>query len=298
MSQIAMERPVVFDCQGEELLGMLHPAENAAPQHGVLLIVGGPQYRVGSHRQFVLLARALAQAGVPVLRFDYRGMGDSSGRLRDFGEVEADIRAALDVFHAEFPTVQQVTLWGLCDAASAACFYAPTDRRVAGLVLLNPWVRTEQGEARAVLKHYYWRRLASRDFWRKLFSGGLSLAKSLRDLRDVRRKAGASAQSTGQDMELPERMLHGLQQFRGRVLLVLSGHDLVAQEFQDLVDREPRWNAVLTGGRVTTRAMPDADHTFSLAVHSEAVARLTIDWQSQAENAVAGLGSPDVRVSR
>jgi alpha/beta superfamily hydrolase len=49
----------------------------------VLVIVGGPQYRAGSHRQFTLLARSLAEQGFAVLRFDYRGMGDSTGAMRD-----------------------------------------------------------------------------------------------------------------------------------------------------------------------------------------------------------------------
>jgi len=54
-------------------------ADAAAADTGVLIVVGGPQYRVGSHRQFVMLARFLADHGVPCMRFDYRGMGDVSG---------------------------------------------------------------------------------------------------------------------------------------------------------------------------------------------------------------------------
>ena len=80
MSQAAStgrEQAFTFDCDGESLLGLLHrPAADApadAEQTGVVIIVGGPQYRAGSHRQFVHLARALAGAGHPVLRFDVRG---------------------------------------------------------------------------------------------------------------------------------------------------------------------------------------------------------------------------------
>ncbi|KAB8057318.1 hydrolase 1, exosortase A system-associated, partial [Janthinobacterium violaceinigrum] len=58
------------------LVGILSLPAAPGPR-GVLIVTGGPQYRVGSHRQFVLLARALAAQGVPVLRFDLRGMGDS-----------------------------------------------------------------------------------------------------------------------------------------------------------------------------------------------------------------------------
>ena len=57
------ERGLVFRCAGEELVGILHPAPGAT---GVVIVVGGPQYRVGSHRQFLLLARRLAASGIPV----------------------------------------------------------------------------------------------------------------------------------------------------------------------------------------------------------------------------------------
>ncbi|WP_229425323.1 hydrolase 1, exosortase A system-associated [Massilia sp. Se16.2.3] len=104
----------------------------------MLVVVGGPQYRAGSHRQFTLLARDLADAGIPALRFDYRGMGDSEGDLQTFEHVEDDLRAAIDRFFLEVPGMREVVLWGLCDGASAAAMYAPQDARVSGLVLLNP----------------------------------------------------------------------------------------------------------------------------------------------------------------
>ena len=89
------ERALVFECGGARLLGILSlPAGGAATAtRGVLVVVGGPQYRAGSHRQFTLLARALAGDGVAVLRFDYRGMGDSEGAARSFDTVEDDLRA-------------------------------------------------------------------------------------------------------------------------------------------------------------------------------------------------------------
>ena len=78
------EVPFIFDCQGESLIGILHQPVNAA-SIGILIVVGGPQYRVGSHRQFLLLARSLSANDIPVLRFDYRAMGDSGGNDGDGG---------------------------------------------------------------------------------------------------------------------------------------------------------------------------------------------------------------------
>ena len=73
---------LLFNCAGETLVGVLArpPSSQLQGSLGVVIIVGGPQYRAGSHRQFVSLARALAAAGHAVLRFDYRGMGGQQRR--------------------------------------------------------------------------------------------------------------------------------------------------------------------------------------------------------------------------
>jgi len=141
MNPGCVERPLFFDCEGFALLGVIAEPELPA-RVGVVIVVGGPQYRAGSHRQFVLLARSLAEAGVASLRFDLRGMGDSEGPRTDFEHAQADIRAAIDALCGAVPRVEQVVLWGLCDGASASALYAGGDRRVAGLALFNPWVRT------------------------------------------------------------------------------------------------------------------------------------------------------------
>ena len=103
------ERALVFDCEGESLVGILSGAGLPAVR-GVLIVVGGPQYRVGSHRQFALLARHLAEHGVPTLRFDYRGMGDSDGEVRTFEGVGADIRCAIDRFFDNVPGLKDVVI--------------------------------------------------------------------------------------------------------------------------------------------------------------------------------------------
>jgi exosortase A-associated hydrolase 1 len=278
---------VQFSCGPDRLLGILHPAASDS-ERGVLVVVGGPQYRVGSHRQFVLLARALAAADTPVLRFDYRGMGDSEGEARTFEGVAEDLRAAIDAFQRELPWLREVVIWGLCDAASAALLYAHTDARVRGLVLLNPWVRTEAGVARAYVKHYYLARLVNPDLWRKILSGAFDYQASLRSLWQNAKAAlgktgavtfaapAADGQSPGtQDgvPSLPDRMAEGLARFGGRVLIILSGRDLTADEFRDTVRTSRRWRSLMTDPGLVLHELSDADHTFSSA-----------KWRTQAES--------------
>lgn len=282
----ASETPVVFDCQGDALLGMIHAADSSAST-GVLIIVGGPQYRVGSHRQFLLLARHLATEGIPCMRFDVRGMGDSEGKARCFDQLDQDIAAAIDCFLNSCPHLTQVVLWGLCDGASAATFYAYQDSRVTGLVLLNPWVFTEQGEAKAYLKHYYLQRLLSRDFWRKVFSFKFDYVASLGSLFNLLRRAltknhvdqsADTLTKVDENLILPVRVRECLKQFSHPVLLILSGRDLTADQFKDVVHSDPQWQALLHDSRFTRHDFAEADHTFSSQTWRDQVADWSAAW--------------------
>lgn len=267
-----VDSALLFDCLGESLLGVLSEPAHEASDVAVLVVVGGPQYRVGSHRLFVLLSRGLAARGYPCLRFDCRGMGDGSGAARSFEQFPDDIRAAIDCLFARIAGLRTVVLWGLCDGASAACLYAPQDSRVGGLVLLNPWVRTAAGQARTYLRHYYLQRLMSKDFWRKLLGGGWSPGRSLSGLGD----AVSQARSGGGDVasSLPGRMAAGLREAGRPFLVVLSGRDYVAREFEAAA-AGPAWTCL--GGRSDAH-LAAADHTFSNATHVAEVCRLTADW--------------------
>jgi exosortase A-associated hydrolase 1 len=279
------ERALAFACRGAWLYGILSlPDVTSAPHpRGVLIVVGGPQYRAGSHRQFTLLARDLAAAGIPAMRFDYRGMGDSEGDLQTFENVEDDLRAAIDRFFLEVPGLQEVVLWGLCDGASAAAMYAPLDARVSGLVLLNPWVRTEEGQARATIKHYYRDRLFDARLWKKIRSGQFDVKASVSSLWDNVGKAFGPGRRTapaaaGAGAPLPERMQSALSRFGGRVLVVLSGADLTAQEFADLSSRPGAWQRLLATPRFTRQQIDKADHTFSRRPWQDQVSNWTRDW--------------------
>jgi exosortase A-associated hydrolase 1 len=279
------ERAVSFPCHGAWLYGILSLPQVPAtpPARGVLIVVGGPQYRAGSHRQFTLLARDLANSGIPAMRFDYRGMGDSEGEVQTFENVDDDLRAAIDRFFAEVPGMSEVVLWGLCDGASAAAMYAPQDARVAGLVLLNPWVRTEEGAARATIKHYYKERLFDAALWKKIGSGQFDVKDSVRSLWDnvgkaFGPKADSGASAADDAAPLPARMQGALTRFTGRVLVVLSGADLTAQEFADLSSRPGAWQQLLGSSRFTRQQIDKADHTFSHRPWQDQVSGWTRDW--------------------
>ncbi|HEY0060987.1 MAG TPA: hydrolase 1, exosortase A system-associated [Telluria sp.] len=270
---MAEQRALSFACGGDWLYGVVQVP--AAPhQRGVLVVVGGPQYRAGSHRQFTLLARSLADQGVATMRFDYRGMGDSEGAMRDFESVGEDLHAAIDTFFQQVPQLQEVVLWGLCDAASAALLYARGDARVRGMVLLNPWVRTESGAAKATIKHYYRGRLLEGAFWKKIVSGKFDVRAAALSL--VRLLGAASVKPASG--ALPDRMHDALARFPGKALVILSGADLTAREFEDLAGASDKWQRLMQSTSITRHALPKADHTFSRRDWQDQVARWTAQW--------------------
>lgn len=286
----ACEQAINFSTEDSNLVGILHTPDSAR-QRGIVLVVGGPQYRIGSHRQFVLISRALSAQGYPVLRFDYRGMGDSEGEWQGFEHISDDIQSAIDALCREVPAIEGVVIWGLCDAASAATFYAPADPRVEGMVLLNPWVRSEQGAARAYLKHYYLERLLSSGFWLKIRQGQFDFSGSVKSVWSLIRQAGSvrrgnsdGAASAGgyatpkTAVPLAERMFLSLQAFPGRVLLVLSGNDLTAAEFKDSVKGSRPFARLLRERRFTTEHLDESDHTFSRQEWRDRVVDATLAW--------------------
>lgn len=291
------ETAFTFPCGEADLVGVLHVPEGR-PRGGVVIVVGGPQYRAGAHRQYVLLARRLAQEGVAVLRFDLRGMGDSGGEFRGFEDCGDDIGAAVAALLAHVPDVPSVTLWGLCDGATAIAFHlaeGAADARVTGAVLLNPWARTERTEAAARAQHYYARRLVSREFWRKLLRGGVALGPALaqagRSLgallanRLGRSKSGATGtmRLSGGRAPLPDRLAAALERLPVPALLVLSGRDLTAREFETAVLDRPAVTRRVQAGHLRIHRLPRANHTFSAPPWRDQVLGWTLDVITRGE---------------
>jgi len=131
--------PIVFgDC-----FGWLHPARGPeVTGRGVVLCSPYGYEAICAHRGMRRLAETLAAAGMPVLRFDYPGTGDSAGdeapdRIADWLD---GIEMAADRLCRE-AGITEVALCGLrLGATLAAMAAARRPGRVAALALLAPVV--------------------------------------------------------------------------------------------------------------------------------------------------------------
>jgi exosortase A-associated hydrolase 1 len=273
------EQGVVFSCGDNRLIGIATVPETTADV-GVLIMVGGPQYRVGSHRQFTSLARSLGEAGIASFRFDFSGMGDSEGPKREFDGTVEDVRAAIDAFFAAAPGISRLVLWGLCDAASSAMMFAHRQAEVVGMILLNPWVHSGEYAPEMKLTHFYRPFLSSTKKWRNLVSGKKKIIPTLKELgRDTLAIVeNRSIYSYSSIQPFVKDMLEGLKGFQHGVLIVLSEDDLTASEFSSLVAHDVQWGEVMSRPSIEINTVAAADHTFSRSSWKKEVSDLTIEW--------------------
>lgn len=260
------EAPLIFpggDAGQGSLVGVeTVPAGRTPALLGVVVVVGGPQTRVGSHRQFVLLARGLAARGIAVLRFDYAGMGDSAGPLPDFERAAGDIRAATDVLLSRHPGMRGVMLWGLCDGAAAALLHAPHDPRVLGVIGANPWARSPRTQAAAIASTHYRAQLRSGRFWLRLLRGEVAIASALRSAVGIvlqARRRDAPARDGNTPAPLPTRLQAAIGALRVPVRFLLCPADLTGAEFEQVMAPA----GLLARDGVSTLRFEGADHTFS-----------------------------------
>ena len=126
-----MEQTITFISDGFGLRGFLHQPEGAGKRPGIVLCHGfGGSCRGAGHPE---LAKALEQAGYVVLRFDFRGCGQSEGRRGDVivDEEIADLRNAIDFLMTQ-PSVDgtRIGVIGASLGGSVAVEVAASDARV------------------------------------------------------------------------------------------------------------------------------------------------------------------------
>jgi len=176
-----VRRHVTFVCQGETLAATL---DDAAGTTGLLIVSGGNEIRVGAHRGMASLAAQIAATGHPVLRFDRRGIGDSTGFNHGFMASARDIAAALAALRSLQPQLRAVVGFGNCDAATALVLHATN---CEALVLGNPWVVEPSGDLPppAAVRGYYAARLRDPKAWLALLRRGIDLRRFVKGVRQA-----------------------------------------------------------------------------------------------------------------
>ena len=139
-----MIKPVIFRNEGQNLVGILHipdglSYEGRAP--GIVMFHGFTGNKSEAHRLFVHVARSLCDSGFIVLRFDFRGSGDSDGDFEDTtlpGEVSDAERALSLLMRQRYIDRARVGVLGLSMGGRVAAILASMDARIRFAILYSP----------------------------------------------------------------------------------------------------------------------------------------------------------------
>ena len=128
--------------QEQQLNGILHsPTGFDAPCPAIAFFHGFTGTKVEPHRIFVKTARQLASIGFYVLRFDFRGSGDSAGDFSEMtisGEISDAIKS-IDVLTAmQGVDPERIGILGLSMGGCVAACVSGQDARVKSTVMWAP----------------------------------------------------------------------------------------------------------------------------------------------------------------
>jgi uncharacterized protein len=282
---------VVFpNREGLKLFGILHrPVDVPEREVGVIFLSPGVKSRVAPHRLYVKMTESLLQQGYPVLRFDFFGLGDSEGELpeKDLVDLYATVQdgryiddtlCAMDWMEQRL-RVKQFVLAGLCGGALTGLFAAAQDQRVRGVLGLGLPVALD-GRSSDPSRFMTQGQLESlgETYLRKIFKPGawirvLTLKTDFRMLwRSVRRRlfpARPSAEAAD-----PNETVSNLNPLfppafysflvnGGKLLLVFSGADRLAWEFEEKFAAPSGDSLQGLGEGYEVHTIPNANHILS-----------------------------------
>jgi len=253
-----LEKPVTFNRDGKQMVGMLHVPRKTAPKYpAVLLLHGFTGNKAECHFLFTKLARALADAGFVCLRFDFLGSGDSQGEFEDMtilSELE-DAKVGLK-FLSEQPEVdtERIGVLGLSMGGCVAALLAGENLSLKSLVLWSAVARPDN------FKRYldeFPKQYRNDQNWYLDFNG-FSLGKNFYEI-------------------LPEvKPLESVQCFEGSALIIHGENDqsvplTAAYDYQNVLNSRSQ-------GTTELFTIENADHVFSSIPLTNQVISKTVAW--------------------
>lgn len=228
---------------------------------------GGALRHTGPNRAWVEAARRWAARGVPTVRVDLGGIGDSEGEegCVSNSDLYAPLRtreacALLDQL-PERGLPARFVLGGLCSGAYWSLHAALADQRVAGILLINLYAffwseelvaERQTGRSLSALRGYGWRRLANRNVSVR------HMREAASSLRPSRLRAGAGHPVEREQSAQIELALDTLRDQGTQALLLLSRGEGLSDQLQrqGVVGELRRWP------NLTLETIPSTDHMF------------------------------------
>lgn len=252
-----METPVVFDCKGQQIVGMLHLPDGRAKVPGALLLHGFTGHKAEIHRMFVKLARKLAAHGIGSLRFDFRGCGDSAGEFEEMTlrTKLCDAGVALKFLaRQKRVNTKRIAVIGLSLGGAVAAHLAGREKsQIKSLVLISP-----VAEGAGILDEF-----ATPEAVASLAQTGITdYAGNLVGVQFIRQFADMKPLREVVKCQCPVLLIHG------------EKDEMVPVEHSEMYER-----ALHNAKRIVKRTViAGADHTFNRSLWEQRVLTETVDW--------------------
>jgi exosortase A-associated hydrolase 1 len=252
-----MRQMINFPCGTDLLAGTLDPADGTT---GLLIVSGGNEIRSGAYAGQASMAQHFSALGIPVFRFDRRGVGDSEGVNRGFAHNAEDIHAALLAFQRVAPGVRHIVAFGNCDAATALLLHTQGPL-LGGLVLANPWTIDAAAEDEAapvpdasVIRARYWNRIKNPRSLLDFLSGNINLRKLAYGLRTAAKPVQTSI--------LAHRVAEAMARSNMPMRLVIAERDTTAMAFMTAW-KSAAFGHVRRRPNIRLGTYPTASHSFA-----------------------------------
>jgi pimeloyl-ACP methyl ester carboxylesterase len=256
---------------GDGLIGIYTPSAARGERPGFVLVNAGMVHRSGPNRLYVNIARQLAAAGYPVLRFDLSAIGDSIPRndALVFEKSSISETSAAMAALGKHSGATGFVVGGICSGADVSFLTTRDNPAVIGAVLINGrglhGVTDDTGDtieaavdAGASTRYLLQKSLFNPSSWMKLVSGEVNYREMLRLLAG---KIVPQHDRTPDAAPGLRAAFHAVLERGTELLLVYSAGDPAIDYMKLMFGKEMK--KIVAYRNYCEIDMPHADHTFT-----------------------------------
>ncbi len=268
--------------KSKSLVGVISEPDNndREGKTAVILLNSGILHRVGPNRIYVKIARCLASLGLPALRFDFSGIGDSENtndKLPLEDRFINETRQVMD-FLEETKGFNKFVLAGICSGADVSFKVALKDLRVAGTVLIDWFAYFTLGF------HFssYSKRLLMPRSWFKLISGKSGFWSTLRRAYLAQKSSKKNGKSRDWHIPTREQAIQDIRVLNERgvqLLFIFSGGSPAYYNYRKYFKSD--LEKLIVGGGIDIKLLKESDHGFTLNVHQKQLTNEVCEWMKK-----------------
>ncbi|MCU7946736.1 MAG: alpha/beta hydrolase [Candidatus Thiodiazotropha sp. (ex Cardiolucina cf. quadrata)] len=139
------EKAKYIHIDGKKIYTIQHIPDRAPIKGAFVFIHPFAEEKLWSHRVYVSFAREMVQHGYLVVRFDFRGHGDSETEFvcSSLEDHISDIDCVITTIKSDFE-ISQIGLFGLRFGATLSAIYASSSTDISRLILWDPVINGER----------------------------------------------------------------------------------------------------------------------------------------------------------